>query len=289
MSRRNERWSEQDAALRKARQGFARAVKTPPIEATTGRSYVLVIPGLAQPGGSKQAFVPLNKNSICTCTGKQLFQPYRRPNGGVMANVVDANSKVGRWKKHVARIAHEEYPGPLFDGFLRITFIFFQPRPQSHYTSTGKLSKQGLETPWPNVKPDTTKLVRATEDALLNIVYTDDAIIVKQAAEKEYGTPARVEILIEELTLAAQQDQPALFQVEDDRPPWERESRADDPQKASADRPGLTSAAWKSDGTCDGGTARSDQSGETVAPPPWEAQEQTAVTKVKKSRGKVIA
>lgn len=218
MKRRDERWSEQDVALVKAKQQLASAVKTAPIEATTGRTYSFTVPGIARPGGSKQAFVPLNKKKLCTCGPKPTYMPFRRPNGSIMANVVDANANVGKWKKWVARIAREEYPGPLFDGFLRVIFIFYQPRPQDHYTSTGKLSKHGLETPWPNVKPDTTKLVRAAEDALLNIVYTDDAIIVKQKAEKEYGTPARVEITVEELLIPETYEQPALFEVP---APWE--------------------------------------------------------------------
>jgi len=102
-----------------------------------------------------------------------------------------------------------------------VTFIFYQPRPQSHYTSTGKLSKQGIETPWPNVKPDTTKFVRAVEDALTGIVWVDDAIIVQQSARKEYGIPPRVEITIEELLPPAQQDQNSLFADLEPPPPWE--------------------------------------------------------------------
>lgn len=222
MTKRDERWTAQDVALVKARQQLARAVKTPPLEAVTARTYSFTVPGLAQPGGSKQAFVPVDKKKICNCGPKPAYLPFRRPNGSIMTNVVDANPKVGKWKKHVARIAHEEYPGPIFDGFLRVTFVFYQPRPQDHYTSTGKLSKHGIETPWPNVKPDLTKFVRAAEDALTGLVWLDDAIIVQQSARKEYGTPPRVEITIEELLPPEQQDQNPLFADLEPPPPWEK-------------------------------------------------------------------
>lgn len=177
-------------------------------EERIGRSYSFCVYGEAEPAGSKQAFVPLDKKTK---------EPFRRANGGIVVSVVDANKHADRWKKYVAKIAREEYSGPIFDGFIRVTWIFYQERPRSHYTSTGKLSKQGRETPWPNVKPDTTKLVRGVEDGLKGVCYTDDAIIVKQRAEKEYGSPARVEITIEELLVNTANQNELFLQL----PPWE--------------------------------------------------------------------
>jgi Holliday junction resolvase RusA-like endonuclease len=277
MKRRDERWTEQDVALVKARRELKQMVKTAPLDAVTARTFTFTVPGLAQPGGSKQAFVPLNKQKLCTCGPRPTPMPYRRPNGSIMANVVDANPKVGKWKKHVARVAHEEYAGPIFDGFLRVTFIFYQPRPQSHYTGSGKLSKQGLETPWPNVKPDTTKFVRAAEDALTGICWTDDAIIVKQAADKEYGVPARVEITIEELALPAQQDQPALFGDLEPPAPWETTASAANRQPPTAGKPGRARAGQPRHETSAGG---SDHNGHSQAQasedrPPWEQEDRT--------------
>lgn len=46
MTKRDERWTAQDVALVKARQQLARAVKTPPLEAVTARTYSLTVPGL---------------------------------------------------------------------------------------------------------------------------------------------------------------------------------------------------------------------------------------------------
>lgn len=272
MTKRDERWTAQDVALVKARQQLARAVKTPPLEAVTARTYIFTVPGLAQPGGSKQAFVPVDKSKLCNCGPKPVYLPFRRPNGSIMTNVVDANPKVGKWKKHVARIAHEEYPGPIFDGFLRVTFVFYQPRPQDHYTSTGKLSKHGIETPWPNVVPDALKLARAAEDALTGLCWTDDAIIVKEVIEKEYGVPPRVEITIEELVLPATQDQPALFEdLAGSQPPWEITGSADGRLQTPGDTSDQANGAKKPRGTSGAGRTRSDrnQTPGTDDPPPF--------------------
>jgi Holliday junction resolvase RusA-like endonuclease len=280
VSRREERWTEQDVALVKARQQLATAVKTLPIEAATARTYSFTVPGHAQPGGSKQAFVPVHPKTK---------EPYRRPNGGIMANVVDANPKVGKWKKHVARVAHQEYAGPIFDGFLRVTFIFFQPRPGDHYTSTGKLSKHGIDTPWPNVKPDVLKLARAAEDALTGLCWIDDAIIVKEVIEKEYGTPARVEITVEELTLPAQHDQVDLFAALEPPAPWETESTAAASQPPIAGRRARAHGAPTQRETSDAGSDHNgdNRTQESAGPAPWEAQDQEEPAKKReRSQGK---
>lgn len=47
------------------------------------------------------------------------------------------------------------------------------------------------------VKPDLSKLIRSTEDALTGILYADDAQIVAGWFGKHYGTPERVEIMVQ--------------------------------------------------------------------------------------------
>ena len=46
------------------------------------------------------------------------------------------------------------------------------------------------------VKPDLSKLIRATEDAFIGLLYADDAQIVETIARKHYGTPERVEVIV---------------------------------------------------------------------------------------------
>jgi len=103
---RNERWTQQDVDLVKARRQLATAVKTPPIEASVGRTYSFTVPGLAQPGGSKQAFALYDKKRICRCGTRPGYVPLRRENGSIIINVTaDNDARHKKWRKHVDRIA----------------------------------------------------------------------------------------------------------------------------------------------------------------------------------------
>lgn len=134
--------------------------------------------GRAEPAGSKKAFVnPKNKRAI----------------------VVDANPNAKGWKQEVARVAAEHTPQAiiecLFDGPVVAEFTFYQPRPKGHFgtgRNAGRLKTSAPE--FPTVKPDALKLARAVEDALSGVLYRDDAQIVREVLEKEYGVPARCEV-----------------------------------------------------------------------------------------------
>ena len=67
---------------------------------------------------------------------------------------------------------------------LWVVFGFTFRRPKGHTRKDGTLRKSAPL--WPAVRPDTTKLVRAVEDALTGIVWADDALIVDQQACKTY-------------------------------------------------------------------------------------------------------
>lgn len=138
--------------------------------------------GLPQPGGSKRAF--MRKGMKCPI-------------------VTDANPKAKGWKAMVADAAVEAVRGnpeyPLVVP-LEVHFNFFMPRNKGHF-GTGKNEKI-LKPNAPRfhaVKPDCTKLIRSTEDALTNIVWRDDAQIVWQEGVKRYANaeqPIGVEIII---------------------------------------------------------------------------------------------
>jgi Holliday junction resolvase RusA-like endonuclease len=106
----------------------------------------------------------------------------------------DASKGAAAWKRAVAQVAGEHMHGrELLEGPLNLCADFFLPRPKGH------IGKRGVRPSAPFhhlVKPDTTKLLRAVEDALTGIVYRDDSQIVRQAITKGYGEPARVEIRI---------------------------------------------------------------------------------------------
>lgn len=136
-----------------------------------------IVPGKAEPGGSKRA-LPIR--------GKPGARPI----------VVDANPKVHAWRDRVASYAAKARVGmAVLDGPLRLEVTIRRLRPKGHYGKKG-LNKKGRETPYPTTKPDTTKLLRAIEDALNGIVWRDDAQVVEQVARKVWGDQQEAEIRI---------------------------------------------------------------------------------------------
>ncbi|MGH8982546.1 MAG: RusA family crossover junction endodeoxyribonuclease [Acidimicrobiia bacterium] len=134
----------------------------------------IVVYGIAQPAGSKTAG--------------------RTSNGRLF--VRDSAKGSAAWKRAVAQVAGAEMAGRhLLDGPLALEAAFHLPRPKGHYGARGL---RPSAPDFPTVKPDTTKLLRAVEDALTGIVYRDDAQIVRQHVTKDYagGGPVRVEIRI---------------------------------------------------------------------------------------------
>lgn len=135
--------------------------------------------GTAQAAGSKRAFV-------------------RKGGHGVV--VTDANPKAKPWKAEVreaaaaAMLAHTiTANGNLVDGPLYVSMTFYVPRPQGHYGAHGV---KASAPEYPAKRPDVLKLARGVEDALTGIVYRDDAQIVSERLVKQYGEPARVEVVV---------------------------------------------------------------------------------------------
>jgi Holliday junction resolvase RusA-like endonuclease len=139
--------------------------------------------GRPQPAGSKKGF--------------------KNPKTGRIIIVDDAkNSRP--WKQQVAGTASSHRGHELLTGPLMLDVTFVLQRPKGHYR-TGKNSHllRDSAPEYPTVKPDTTKLLRAVEDALNGIVWRDDAQVVTQIARKVYGSPERMEVRIDELDAGA--------------------------------------------------------------------------------------
>lgn len=99
----------------------------------------------------------------------------RHVGGGRM---IESSAKVKPWRVSVEWRAKEAMAGrsPSFNPiYLDVTFYF--PRPAS--VSVKK-------RPHHSVKPDLSKLVRSTEDAMTGIVYRDDAQICTMLIAKMY-------------------------------------------------------------------------------------------------------
>ena len=77
-------------------------------------------------------------------------------------------------------------------GPLSVSFSFAMPRPGSHYGTGRNADKLKPSAPAGHTsKPDITKLIRSTEDALKGIAWVDDTQIVSQSAGKMYTNDRR--------------------------------------------------------------------------------------------------
>lgn len=148
------------------------------------------VPGIALPGGSKRGF------------------PIRRKGGGIGVSIVDANPKVAGWRQLVALAArmeieqHEDKASFPLSGPIDLHVEIVLPRPKAHYRASKRAGTRTLreDAPaWHASKPDTTKLLRALEDALSGIAWFDDSQVAMQSASKRYGEVPGVQIRIEPL------------------------------------------------------------------------------------------
>jgi Holliday junction resolvase RusA-like endonuclease len=94
-----------------------------------------------------------------------------------------------------ARDWQAAHDAQLLDEPVELRVRFLMPRPAS--TPKYRL--------WPRSKPDLSKLVRATEDALSGVVLRDDALVVRLATEKVYDDPPGATITL--VPLGAQEEE----------------------------------------------------------------------------------
>lgn len=144
-------------------------------------ALVLTVAGRPQPAGSKRAFAHRH-------TGRMV--------------VMDDAKSSAAWKRDVAvaaraTLAQLGMGGTLLEGPLGLDVTFVLTRPRRHYRTGRNLKElRDVAPAFPIVRPDTTKLVRAVEDALTGVVWVDDAQVVEQTARKVYGDPERCEIAV---------------------------------------------------------------------------------------------
>lgn len=130
------------------------------------------VEGIPKPGGSKTSI-------------------YSKKLGRVLT--FDACKKNPEWRTAVELFARESYKGQPLTGPLRLTVTFVVQRPKSHSGKNGLLPKAPA---FPITRPDATKLLRSTEDALTGILWIDDAQIVEQHVTKTYGDVPGAHIVV---------------------------------------------------------------------------------------------
>jgi Holliday junction resolvase RusA-like endonuclease len=126
------------------------------------------VDGIPRPGGSKNAF----KNPRT---------------GGII--VTEAGKHTAQWRKKCAAEARLAWQGKLLSEPLSLEVTFSFQRPRSHYGSGKNSTLLKPSSPQHHTsKPDTTKLLRALEDALTGIIWVDDSQVVHQSATKKWDT-----------------------------------------------------------------------------------------------------
>jgi len=76
---------------------------------------------------------------------------------------------------------------------LRFTAVWYMRRPKSHFYQNGpRIGQVRDDAPYFHiVKPDASKLIRATEDDLINLVFDDDCTLAEHRTRKIYAAPGK--------------------------------------------------------------------------------------------------
>jgi len=98
--------------------------------------------------------------------------------------LVESSKAVKPWRADVKQAALDAGAAdqPPYDGPVQAVMAFTFARPKSHYLPANKSRPEPVlrpdAPPHPHGKPDLSKLLRSTEDALTGLVWTDDSRIV---------------------------------------------------------------------------------------------------------------
>jgi len=104
---------------------------------------------------------------------------------GKIVLIDSGGAKTKAWRSVVAAAARKAMADIEVKPPYYLAIEFRMPRPKCHYSKSGDLLPGA---PWvPVVKPDLTKLLRATEDALTGIVWKDDSLVVETFVSKTYA------------------------------------------------------------------------------------------------------
>lgn len=138
------------------------------------RSITFTVYGVPQPKGSARGFVAMKA-------------------GKARAIVTTDNKSLRSWEAAVRFAAQGvAEQDDLFEDAVRLQIAFFFVRPKS------------VTRPHMTTRPDLSKLIRATEDALNGVVWTDDALVTEIGSAKRYarrGKAAHAVITITEVEL----------------------------------------------------------------------------------------
>lgn len=125
--------------------------------------------GIPRPGGGKIAGI-----------GKKSGKLFVRPD----------NPRTAYWRADVQNAAQAQYKEDLIDAPIIMSYDFRFPRPANHFGTGKNKSKLKSYAPGGHIsKPDLTKIIRSTEDALTGIVWRDDSLVWNRSEVKRYCEP----------------------------------------------------------------------------------------------------
>lgn len=112
--------------------------------------------GIVQPKGSARAFLP---------------KGWTRP------IITSDNPRLKDWESNVRAAAQLYAETNFFDGPVSLELAFYLPKPKSAPKSRTHCT----------TRPDLSKCIRSTEDALIGVLFRDDASVVDVKASKHYA------------------------------------------------------------------------------------------------------
>jgi Holliday junction resolvase RusA-like endonuclease len=143
-------------------------------------AITITVFGLPAPQGSKKAFRNQHTGRIQLTESSAKVKPWR---SDVKAAALVAVAELTDWV-------------PL-DGPLAASMTFTFARPRGHFGTGRNAGFVKASAPVrPHTKPDLSKLVRSTEDALTGLVWADDARVVEyRRLGKHYASSGDIDVL----------------------------------------------------------------------------------------------
>ncbi len=138
-------------------------------------------------------------DGVPSTAGSKRGFPYHGKDGRTHVAMVDDTGEKGKsWRTLIADAARAAFKGAPLDGplFLAIDFRFIRPKGHFRVSKRDGTSLRADAPAFPTGKPDATKLLRAAEDALKGITWTDDDRVVDQRVRKIYGIRAGADVVI---------------------------------------------------------------------------------------------
>ena len=114
--------------------------------------------------------------------------PYQRKEGGLGVRLIHDNKRFHSFAAELKDIARHAACGRFFDNAVGLSLAIVRPRPKGHFRSgknSGQLKDDAPD--YPTSKPDSTKILRAVEDALTGVIWRDDSQIVRHCVSKDFG------------------------------------------------------------------------------------------------------